>query len=323
MKSVQSIFTVLKNKMQPNFDGFIVLPFPGFTTHKLGVDNLGNPCILIQNKNSTSNFTHIYELEYLNIFFNKKCKVLSSSKTFTNNYTVVVFISQSIDLQSYFFDICTVLMNRLGKIPTLQQVQVEIDNIIDLFSKLNKAGLKTIQGLWGELLILKNSVYPDYLVKSWHNNLNDKFDFSDGKIRLEVKTTLKQQRIHRFSNDQFSTQPNKLYVASILVSEYYNGCSVLDLKKNIETRLKEKQNKVKLNTLIFDLLGENLEKYIDTKFDIKYSNSSLRVYDTFLLPKLDAKCVPNEMSKINFDLNLENIVDISPCNIHSKLFKFY
>lgn len=309
--------------MLPNFEGFVVQSFPGFSTHKIGVDSLGHPCILIQNRKSNSSFTPIYELEYLNVFFNKACKLLSLNKTFTNNYTVIVFLSESVELQDYFFDVSSVLMDKLGKIPTLQQVQIEIDNIINLFSKLNKVGLKTIQGLWGELLILNNSVQPDFLVKSWHNNLNDKFDFSDGKIRLEVKTTLRQQRIHRFSYDQFSTQPNKLYVASLLVSEYYNGCSVLDLKKNIETRLKEKQNKMKLNTLIFDLLGENLAKYVDTRFDIKYSNSSFRVYDTFLLPKLDSKCIPYEMSKINFDLNLENIVDIPPSKIPSKLFKFY
>jgi UDP-3-O-[3-hydroxymyristoyl] N-acetylglucosamine deacetylase/3-hydroxyacyl-[acyl-carrier-protein] dehydratase len=91
-------------------------------------------------------------------------------------------------LQEYFLKIVFVLLRNLSDKPLLKDLKIEIDKLINLFSKFTKPPLKTIQGLWAELLIIEQSKNPDYLIQSWHNSSSDKYDFNDGIDKIEVKS---------------------------------------------------------------------------------------------------------------------------------------
>lgn len=62
----------------------------------------------------------------------------------------------------------------------------------------------SIQGLWAELFVISIASNPEYLLKAWHSSLNDVYDFNDGIDKIEVKSTSKSHRIHKFSYDQLS-----------------------------------------------------------------------------------------------------------------------
>ena len=75
----------------------------------------------------------------------------------------------------------------------MKDLKIEIEKLINLFTKFSKPALKTIQGLWAELLIIEQSKNPDYLIQSWHSSTTDKYDFNDGIDKIEVKSTFKSR----------------------------------------------------------------------------------------------------------------------------------
>ena len=68
------------------------------------------------------------------------------------------------------------------------------------------------------LFVISIASNPEYLLKAWHSSLNDVYDFNDGIDKIEVKSTSKSHRIHKFSYDQLSpTENTNLIISSIFV----------------------------------------------------------------------------------------------------------
>ena len=63
---------------------------------------------------------------------------------------------------------------------------------------------------------------------SWHTSPNDKFDFNDGKDKIEVKSTKTVRRVHKFSLEQLHPNINSnLIIASVFVIETGHGKTIL------------------------------------------------------------------------------------------------
>ena len=129
--------------------------------------------------------------------------------------------------------------------------------------------MKTIQGLWAEMLIIEQSKNPEYLIRSWHSSPNSKFDFNDGQNKLEIKSTSQTKRIHSFSYEQTIPNPNsKLLIASIKVIETGVGKSILDLRDNICKKVLDLdlQYKVKpLNEYWEEIIIRRIKNFFDVR----------------------------------------------------------
>jgi hypothetical protein len=85
-------------------------------------------------------------------------------------------------------------------------------------------------GLWGELFLMRDSRGFKFWLSSWRSSVSPTFDFSVGKLRLEVKTTAGDERIHHFSHRQLVPESGEeVFVASLMVQETGPGLSLLDL----------------------------------------------------------------------------------------------
>ena len=74
----------------------------------------------------------------------------------------------------------------------------------------------------------------------------------DGIDKIEVKSTSKSHRIHKFSYDQLSpTENTNLIISSIFVIQSGIGKNIFDLKEDIETQICSLELRYKLNEIIF------------------------------------------------------------------------
>jgi hypothetical protein len=94
------------------------------------------------------------------------------------------------------------------------------------------------QGLWGELFVMRSTKGYRFWAPFWHKELNDIFDFSTAKKRLEVKTSASGQRIHHTNHRQvFALPEEEIVFASLIVKEDQSGISLLELINECKDKL--------------------------------------------------------------------------------------
>jgi hypothetical protein len=321
MKSVFKIFQELKEPNNNNPDGFVIASLPLVKNHKIGVSAEELPMFFIKCEDVNSTKSLDYNLEFIAVQFNRECQLISNGKQSAKGfYTVISLKTDSIDLQEYFLDVVFLIVKNLSPLPTLAELKIEVEKLINLFSQFSKPPQKTIQGLWAELLVIEQSKNPDYLIKAWHNETTDKFDFNDGVDKIEVKSTTKSKRIHSFSIEQLNPNKNSnLIIASVFTTETGTGTSIFDLLELIGNKLKDKDLFFRLNEITAKTLGKDFEKTFDVFFDYQLAIDSLRFYESELIPKIDIANVPKQLSNIRFDSDLTEIESLKKLKTNSLL----
>jgi len=321
MKTVFKIFQELKDVSPTNGDSFVIASLPSMKNHKIGITQNGQPIFFIKCDNTTKSKTLDTNLEFISVQFNRQCQLINQNKkTEEGIYTIILLKTDIEYLQEYFLKIVFVLIRNLADKPLLKDLKIEIDKLINLFSKFTKPPLKTIQGLWAELLIIEQSKNPDYLIQSWHSSSSDKYDFNDGIDKIEVKSTLKSRRIHNFSIEQLTPNKNsQLLIASIFTIETGTGTNVSDLIEKIVNRIKDKNLSFRLNELAALTLGKDFEKSFDVFFDYQFALDSIQFYQSSDIPTIQQNNIPSNIMNVRFDCDLSNLKNWDKKGIKSKL----
>ena len=215
MQEIFNLFKELKNESPKITDGFIIESLNPMKNHKIGITQNGEPIFFIKCEENSKIKVLDTNLEFICVQFNRHCQLINSNKKKEEGiYTIIFLKADNEYLQEYFIKIVLVLLKNLSDKPLLKDLKTEIDKIINLFSKFTTPPIKTIQGLWAELLIIEQSKNPDYLITSWHNSPSDKYDFNDGGDKIEVKSTSKNRRIHTFSLEQLTPNSQSKLIIS-------------------------------------------------------------------------------------------------------------
>jgi hypothetical protein len=321
MQNVYKIFQDLKNESPKNGDSFTIATLPKIKNHKLGISRTGQPMFFIKCDEKTMAKSLDTKLEFIYVQFNCQCQLINNKgKVEEGIYTIISLKSDSVYLQEYFLKIVLVLITNIPEKPLLKELKIEIEKLINLFTKFSKPALKTIQGLWAELLIIEQSKNPDYLIKSWHNSSSDKYDFNDGCDKIEVKSTTKSRRIHSFSLEQLiPNSKSKLIVSSILTIETGTGTSVFNLVETIESKLKDRSLIYRINEMVATTLGKDFEKAFEIFFDYKFSVDSIQHYESVDIPKFNISNIPSNILNVRFDCDLTDVRCANKTRIKSKL----
>lgn len=260
-------------------------------------------------------------LEFISVQFNRQCQLINNmGKIEEGIYTIISLKSDSDYLREYFLKIVFVLIKNLTEKPLLKDLKIEIEKLINLFTKFSKPSLKTIQGLWAELLVIEQSNNPDYLIKSWHNSTSDKYDFNDGNDKIEVKCTTKSRRIHNFSLEQLiPNAKSKLIISSVMTIETGTGSSVFDLVELIESKVKDQGLIYRLNEIVASTLGRDFEKAFEIYFDYKFSVDSIKHYYSINIPTINISSIPSNIMNVRFECDLTGVRTASRIGIKSKL----
>jgi hypothetical protein len=265
-------------------------------------------------------------LDLFKVTFNTVCKLydVSTGCYVDKKYTIIYLKSNNPDLQEYFLDVVSLVLDKLPAKPTSESVKVEITKVISLFIAAPKVSNDIIQGLWAELFVIYKAVNPIYLIKSWHTTKSDKFDFNDGNDKLEVKSAAGSVREHSFSLEQL--RPNdssELLIASVFVSKTGVGCSINDLVDRIITRIPKASDEIlKLKEQVISTIGVQDKGPYNISFDYKRAEDNYKLYDYRDIPSVEG-VIPKEVSSVHFRSNLTDVPSIFDKNFttESKLFK--
>lgn len=323
MQSIFKIFSDLKNEIPKNKEGFSIANLPKIKNHKIGLSKDELPLFFIKCEEVSTERVLDYNLESISIHFNQKCQLKAKDiKVTEGNYTIIALKTDSVDLQEYFLNIIYFVILKLPEISKLKELKIEVENLIILFTKFSKLPTKTVQGLWAELLVIEQSSNPEYLVKAWHVSPSDKFDFNDGIDKIEVKSTTKSKRIHKFSLEQLNPNKNsKLIIASVFAIETGRGYSIFDLVNSIDDRIKNKDIISKINEVIIDTLGSDFEKSFEHFFDYQLAKDTLAFFESEMVPKINGILISKEVSNVHFDSDLSNAVQLKKIKSNSLLHK--
>jgi hypothetical protein len=325
MDSIFKIFLDLKTQSADFGDSFKVSSLPLSRNHKIGVSQSEQPMFFIKCADTANVRSIDSNLEFISVQFNRNCLLESGNNIIEEDvYSIISLKSDSIELQKYFIEIVYLIIKKISDKPLLKDLKIEVDKLINLFSKFSKPPVKTIQGLWAELLVIEQSSTPDYLIRAWHNSTTDKFDFNDGTDKLEIKSTSKSRRIHTFSNEQLSTNAN-LIIVSVFAVETGIGKNIFGLIELIEKRIKDEDLCFRLNEIIAQTLGKDFEKSFDVFYDYQLAVDSIKYYYSEIVPSLNSLSIPTQITSIRFDCDLTDVPDVQSCKnkslLHSSLFR--
>lgn len=305
MKSGYKVFLDLQHRNVGN-EGFVSVDSVPFSEyHKIGISSDGYPLFFVKCDNQSKSID--ITLELISVLFSQECSIKERENEFTDLYTIVVLKTVNRDLQQYFTDVFSIILQQLDTVPTEVSLNREIRKVIDLFSTINKPAVKSIQGLWAEMLVIEKSTNPEYLINAWHISPQDKYDFNDSIDKVEVKSTTKVKRIHKFSIEQLNTNPSsRLLIASTFVIETGSGKSILDLRDSITSRITDLKLHLRLNEIIYKTIGNEYEKLSDIFFDYNLASDALSFYNVNSIPSIPNNSIPSQISNVVFDCDLSN-----------------
>jgi len=304
-----NVFLELKMRKSSSEDYISVESAPSSKFHKIGISNEGYPLFFVK-CNDLNNAIDI-NLELISVLFSKDCNIKEGPNISNNKFAIVLLKTINTDLQRYFTDVFSIILKKINELPSEMELNSEVRKVIDLFSLITKPALKTVQGLWSELLVIEKSLDPAYLINSWHISPNDKYDFNDSKDKIEVKSTNKAIRIHRFSLNQLNNNPGSgLLIISICVIETGNGVSIFDLKESISNKINNLDLEIKLNEIIFNTLRSEFKNANSIFFDYQLGCDSLLAYDVNDIPKINLNSIPQGVLNVKFDVDFTNLFDV-------------
>lgn len=313
--SIYQIFLKLQTRENADIGCFSAASLPFANQHKIGISSEGFPLFFIECDGNEHSLD--IDLELISVQFNRKCRIKEGDCCDYNNvFTVLLLKTNHPDFQRYFIEVVCLVLKKMTPNPSHKQIKNEIQKLVELFSRLTQLPKKTVQGLWAELFIIDQSENPEYLIQSWHSVPEDKFDFNDGNDKVEVKSTSKPRRNHHFAYEQLNPNKNSnLVVASIIVNQTGRGKSIYDLKESICNKISNVELQFRLNDIIVQTLGNNIDGIFDLYYDYQQAIDSLKYYDVKDIPNISKDQIPVEISNIHFECDLSTV-----CTIKAALF---
>lgn len=141
--------------------------------------------------------------------------------------------------------------------------------------------------------------------KYYQKEMKRKFDFSvTDKKKIEIKSTLKPERVHHFLHQQLDTDRFDIMVMSLMLQKDDKGLSLLELMKICKTLF--------ANNFEVILYIERIVKNIDDneldnlKLNFEYAKTNFRIFNALRLPKIKEKNVDG-IFNVEYDVDFSNI----------------
>ena len=179
----------------------------------------------------------------------------------------------------------------------------------NFFSNKKELSDNELTGFYAELYTIYKFHDSLQIEKFWQSKDRLKFDFSiSEKIKLEIKATTKDLRIHHFLHEQLNSTYFDIYVLSYLFRYDDEGLSLYDLIEKVRPILiNEKEKFMRLTYIEKNTSKERLQ---DFKYNQIYTDENMRLYKAENIPKFREQ-TPAGVSKAEYDCALDNVNPIS------------
>lgn len=177
-----------------------------------------------------------------------------------------------------------------------------VEQLLALFRDFSYASDSEILGLWGELLILTYCSSPAKLATQWRSDISSRYDFGTEVEKLEVKTTTLPRRHHELAFRQaYPASGTIVAFASIMTEKVSHGTSVAALWHQVIARAPASQ--AKIDRQCIRTLGRDWQDASETSFDLAMALSSLSVYSSSDIPRLQS--LPTGVLQARFTSDFE------------------
>lgn len=286
-----------------NNDSYHVIPIKEGSAHRLGCSEDGFPIFFVECSDKKK--TNDVHLDLIDVRFNCQCKLNSSENTDSapHTYCLVELKSHKKDFTKYFLEVFCIVLDKLPNCPTTSQLHEEVSKLVQLFMGSATYSAASLQGLWAEMLVIEQSAQPDYLINAWHESTSDKYDFNDGIDKIEVKSTVKESRIHQFALEQLNPNDgSRLLIASVYVTKTGVGKNLFDIEDSIISRLQNSESVEKLKMMIIKILGEHIDDVKNIFFDYTQAVDSLKFFNYKDVPAINIANVPAGVANVHLSL---------------------
>lgn len=306
--------TELFQKLIENGSGhqFTVLPVERFERSYIGISISGWPCFFSRSIDDRSS-GQVMRTAHISLEIGGEYTVfLPKGTPITERFDTM--LCESNDKA----DISTFLSLIDGFLSNISGDKIERNSLVSFFLSasrlLSVAKAKDLeserQGLWGELFFMDKTKGFNFWSRYWHKEPFRKFDFSNARKRLEVKTSVGEERIHHFSHRQvYSIEGEEIMIVSILLRKEEAGLSLRTLINSAKTQLIGKDGYDKIIRTIRET-GMEEDSEIGPSFDSDEATTSIKWFwakdaPHFRIPE------PPGVSLTNYRIDLSTAPEVS------------
>lgn len=235
------------------------------------------------------------DLKDIQVIYQVRCTIETEEGLDTDDFTIIEFTANDNFKQELFFSQMQSIFEKIEFPCKTSEISTLLETLFSLFKLLSRPGKSKKQGLWAELYLIYKSKDPRKLIQYWHINSNERYDFSDGKYRLEVKSCgTSNYRKHKFSYRQSNPPKNtEVLIASVIAEEVSVGLSIKALYDSLVDCIEDDIELLeKLNFQCAETLGQDFEKNMGISFDEYQAEDSLEFFDLESIPKIENELPP-------------------------------
>lgn len=247
----------------------------------------GAPVFLLHDS-SVAKYNPSINFRHLSAQFHATCRVKTNSGNLDDQFCLVYCDATAPELYELFIRCVAAAIEELPNNSSTKEIESCITKLRDLFRALALPSHREVSGLWAELFVILKCGNPEHAMSLWHEDKFDRFDFSNGKLHIEVKSTVRGLRAHEFALEQL--QPPTLgegFVVSLLLQALSGGSGILDLAREVEAAITSPRLKQKLWENVAMALGSDFSDKLDKRFDDNFAERALVVYSMPDIPRPD------------------------------------
>lgn len=298
----------------PDTQRFSAIPISGYQSLRLGRDTMGCPALLISTTRYDGEARPTrFALEHLVVDHDVECTLSQPDGSREQaQFTIVKCVAADSSVRAYFLQVVSSILGLLGGSPSGSSISHAIDTLVELFRLMAEPPRESVQGLWAELLVLSEASDPETLLRSWHVNPTDVYDFNGGLQRIEVKSVAGRRRQHHFSLTQLRPpEGTRVLVASVLVEPAAAGTSLADLLGEVRARL---PGAPELASRLYETvavgIGSAWRQTFDMRYDRQFAAESLALFDGSIIPTVSPD-LPMRVSDVQFRVDLDGLQEVS------------
>jgi hypothetical protein len=290
MLNLEAAFQILLREPLPEDGQLLASHLLDLPRHRIAIDGQGAPIIMIAtSRNRTRARLVPIKLENLSLQHNVACRITGINGSIEEGqFTVIACLGTDRALHTYFLRVLEPILLLLGPTPNQTEIASTLNNLIELFRVMAAVPLKSVQGLWAELFLIARAPNPANLVEAWHTTPGDRYDFSRGDQRIEVKGVTGRIRRHHFSLEQLlPPQDTVVLIASLFIERAGAGTSLAEMTDIVRIHLGGNLDLlITLDRIVGMTLGNSWRQAIHERFDFELAVASLEFYESIVIPSL-------------------------------------
>lgn len=268
----------------------------------IGVDSSEHICVVIRSTNP-HRFPLKHKTQKMSIECNMSVHYELSGELHDDSVHIIRCLSEIQREKYLFLELATVLIKEGDG--SEDAIMETFNTLRTFFNDKKELSDTELIGLYAELYTIYRFHGSLGIEKYWQSRDRMKFDFSlSEKVKLEIKATVKNTRIHHFRHEQLMPEVYDIYVLSYLLRYDDEGLSLFNLLVICKDFLSSDSRKLLRTNYILKNVGEERLKYM--RFNCVYTEVNKHFYRATDIPKFNQD-TPQGVANAEYDCVLDNV----------------